>query len=251
MTLTYTCSNGTSFNLRGTAIRTRRADFNTYKWLPQTVGRQYGAYVKSFNRDPLQYSILLDIDGIISDRKTYLNNLHACFDYDIFNMTPGRIAVGDYYIDCYITMSSTFYSKPWTQNELTVYCPYPFWQKNHVYTFNDEDGEETVNNPGSGQAEFILKINGPVGPYVCYITINDQYVGAQTGLSTGDYLTINSRDKTVIAHIAGEDVDAFNARIKNGSIFQKLKSGTNAVTWSGAKSFELTVCEERSEPLWT
>lgn len=257
MTLTYTSSNGNSYNLRGSVIRTRRADFNTFKWLPQTVGRQYGVYVKQFNRDPFQFTILLDIAGSLSDKMATLNALHEAFDHDILTMTPGRLSVGDYYVDCYITFSSTYYQKPWTQNEITAYCPYPFWQKNHTYSFSGEAvGTETVTNPGAGAAEFILTIHGPTTTSTCWIKCNDQKIGCQVELDTGDKVVINSRDKTVLAYynslpLVDSPVDAFTTRIKEGSIFQKIPSGSSAVEWNGDMTFEMIVCEERSEPLWT
>lgn len=251
MTLTYTSSNGQTFNLRGDTIRTRTAAVNDYRWLPQIVSRQYGAYVKQFNKNPLQFSILLDIAGSISDRMDTLNELHEAFDHDILSMTPGRIHVGDYYLDCYITFSSTFYKRPWTQNEILVYAPYPFWQKDHLYQFSGTDpGDQYVTNPGPGGAEFILTIYGPIAVADCWIRCDGRKIGSKTELHANDKVVINSRDKTVTVTANGETINAFVARLLEDSIFQRLKSGANSIEWSGDMTFDMVVCEERSEPLW-
>lgn len=251
MTLTYESSNGQTFNLRGDIIRTRSASFNNYKWMPQTVARQYGVYVKQFNRNPFEFSVMLDIAGNIQERMAALNELHEAFDHDILTLTPGRISVGDYYVDCFITFSSTMYRNPWTQNEITVYVPYPFWQKDHVYNFSGTaQGGESVENPGAGGAEFILTIYGPVGVNDCWIQCDGHKIGSKTELIATDKVVINSRDKSVTMITANETINAFNARILEGSIFQKLKPGENAIEWSGNMTFDMVVCEERSEPLW-
>lgn len=255
MTLTYTSSNGQTFNLRGDTIRTRTAAVNDYRWLPQIVSRQYGAYVKQFNKNPLQFSILLDIAGSISDRMETLNELHEAFDHDILSMTPGRIHVGDYYLDCYITFSSTFYKRPWTQNEILVYAPYPFWQKDHVYQFSGRVSPtvpQYVTNPGAGSAEFILTIYGPVDSYNdCFIWCDSRKIGCTTQLLEDDKVVINSREKTVTMITPTETIDAFTARLREGSIFERVKPGDSLIEWSGEMTFDMVICEERSEPLWT
>lgn len=133
MTLRYVSSTGQVFDLQAASIRARRANFHDYQWTPQVKNLQYGDRVYRFNKEALYYTVILDIRKTLDERKATLNTLHAAFDADIFSMTPGRIVHGEYYILCYITFSSTYAENPYTTNELSVYCPYPFWVKENAY----------------------------------------------------------------------------------------------------------------------
>lgn len=253
MILHYISSNGQTFDLRGDEIKTRSANLHQYSWRPQTVARQYGAYVKSFSRDPMEYTIILDIPGNLAERKATLNALHAAFDHDIFTQTPGRLVSGDYYIECYITFSNTYYSNPWTNNQITVFCPYPLWQKPHEYSFAAGIGSGTVNNPGASPADFILTLYGPVDHAYCYVTINNIDVGARAALGSGDVMTINSRDKTIYVLHNGEETNLFDARLRRdeGSIFDRLPPGQSSLSWLSSMAIDMEIIEERSEPYWT
>ena len=48
----------------------------------------------------------------------------------------------------------------------------------------------------------------------------------------------------------GTIVNIFDSREKKKSVFEKIKSGKNNVSWSGKFDFLLTIFEERAEPKW-
>lgn len=254
MILHYISSNGQTFDLRGDVIKTRSANLHQYSWRPQTVARQYGAYVKSFSRDPMEYTILLDIPGNLAERKATLNALHAAFDHDIFAQTPGRLVSGDYYIECYITFSNTYYSNPWTNNQITVFCPYPLWQKPHEYSFAAGVTSGNVTNPGMAPAEFILTLQGPVSLGDAYVTLDGRDIGAEVELASADVLVLDSKSKTITVTHSGEVYDVFNSRIKldSGSVFDRLPSGTMRMRWTQSTTMQVNIkiMEERSEPVW-
>lgn len=271
MILKYTSSNGQVFDLKVGKFRTRTADYHNYSWKPQVTNQQYGANVYRFDREVASYSTLLTVFGTEREKRTYLNLLHAAFEHDIVTMTPGRITHGMYYVECYITDSSTYYDNPWTQNELTIYVPYPFWRRDIEYELQASEAEEyefldfpydfqydymatlpgfrMITNPGVKPADWKMTIDGyALNPLV---VLNGMSVGVNAVIGTGEKLIISSKDKTVIKYGAnGSEANLFNNRIKTNSIFEQLPSGELSVMWSGAFDINLIVYEERSEPLW-
>lgn len=271
MILKYTSSNGQTYDLKVGRFRTRTADYHDFSWIPQVIKKQYGATVYRFDRDAKAYTTTLSVFGSDAERRTFLNLLHAAFDHDIVTMTPGRITHGEYYIDCFITESSTFYDDPWTQNTLKIFCPYPFWRHDIRYYLHTADAAEyeyldyphgfpydykatlpgyaMVTNPGVKPAEWELRIKGYVENPI--IVIGGMSVGVNALIGSGETLVISSKNKTVVK-IAdnGIKTNLFNARLKDHSIFEPLQSGEMSVMWSGTYDAELTVFEERSEPLW-
>lgn len=272
MILKYTSSNGQTYDLKVGRLRTRTADYHDFSWVPQEIQQQYGSRVYRFDRDARAYQTTLTVFGTLEERKTYLNLLHAAFDHDIVTLTPGRITHGMYYIECYITDSSTYYEEPWTQNTLTIYCPYPFWRRDTEYHLHiSESGDEyeyldfpydfqydykatlsgfnMISNPGVKAADWEMRITGYA--FNPLVVIGGMSVGVNAVIGTGEVLIISSRNKTVKKIAAnGVEVNLFNNRIKTNSIFEPLPSGELSVIWSGAFDIDLTVFEERSEPLW-
>lgn len=271
MTLIYTSSNGNSFDLKVSPLRTRTANYHNFEWSPQEIKQQYGAKVYRFDRGTKSYETELSVFGSLEDKKTYLNILHAAFDHDIATMTPGRITHGMYYIECFITASSTYYEDPWTQNVLTIYCPYPFWRRDIDYNLKvaeiDEydwldfpfgfpydyratlPGYAAIQNPGVKPAEWQIKIKGYAQNPI--VIIGDLTVGVNAIIGAGEELVISSSDKTIIKYNSyGIKTNLFNARLKDKSIFEPIPYGDHSVMWSGTFDIDLTIYEERSEPLW-
>lgn len=274
MILQYESHNGQVFDLKAADIRARSANFHDYQWTPQTKQLQYGDRVYRFDKEALYYTVLLDIRGGIEHRKETLNALHAAFDDDIFAMQPGKIIHGEYYIHCYMNFSSTYAMDPFTNNEINVYCPYPFWIREHTYEFetreeqteysyldydydfeydflSDLTDQAVVSNPGSGGADYEVTFFGPaVNPY---IVADGNIIGVNAILTDGEYAVINSRDHAVYSvGISGRQTNLFNQRIKsNASIFDRISPGNHSVVWPGTYGFNLTIYEERSEPKWS
>lgn len=270
MILKYTSSNGQTFDLKVGKFRTRTANYHDYSWSPQVTNLQYGANVYRFDRDVVSYETTLTAFGTLDERRTFLNVLHAAFEHDIVTLTPGRITHGMYYIECYIIASSTYYDNPWTQNTLSIYCPYPFWRRDIDYTLKAAEADEyeyldypydfpfdyqatlpgfaMITNSGVKSADWKMVINGYVSNPI--VVIGGMSVGVNAVIGSGETLIISSREKTVIKTSANGDTNLFNARIKTNSIFDPLPSGELPVLWSGQFDINLTVYEERSEPLW-
>jgi len=269
MNLHYISSNGNCFDLKVGHFRMRTADFHTYEWLPQAVAQQYGERPYRFDRSARTYEAQFSVFGTMDEKRTFLNLLHAAFDHDIINMTPGVIVHGEYKIECYITVSSTFYETPFIYDSISIYCPTPFWMKEKTYQLRGREsdmyeyldypygfpydfkaklpGYAMITNFGEAPAPYKLIIYGAaVNPF---ITIDGVQIGVRAVVGADERVEISSTNKTVVLKGAA-DRDIFNARIKDKSMFDKIKSGNHSVIWSGVFNADLILYEERSEPLW-
>ena len=272
--LQYIASSGNTYNLKGDGIRTKKANYHAWKWGVNGTNLQFGNRISDFTRKPAEYETRLILDGTYDARKQILEALHDDFELDVRNKTPGRVIWGDYYIECYITSSSTYPdgNNIWTDNDVTFYCPYPFWVKEDTKEFAVQEvpsGQTYLDypfdyaydyfygNPGTAvwqtgfpfESKFRLTIYGAVNnPRV---QINGYPYQVNDMLSEGEYLVIDSRNNTVIKHTeSGQEINIFDYRDKVRSIFAPIPGGTLTFNWTGAFGFDLTLYEERSEPRW-
>lgn len=187
VTLKYIASSGREYNLKSDGIRTKTANYHKWDWGVNGTTLQYGVRVSDFSRKPATYETKLIMTGSYHQRKMMLESLHDDFELDVRNKKLGRIIWGDYYIDCYITASSTYpdNNDMYTDNDITIYCPYPFWVREETREFKPQDapGEQNFldydydyeydyfyGNPGIAiwqtnfpfASEFKMTVYGPV-----------------------------------------------------------------------------------------
>ena len=197
--------------------------------------------------------------------------LHEDFEADVRNMTPGRVIWGDYYIDCFITESSTTPDErlAWTDNEVLLYCPYPFWirEETRTFTIQDEEVDEDFLDyafdyqydysyqPGFTEwerdfpfpSEFRMVIHGQAQDPLVMINGHQYRVYDQIG--SAESIVIDSRNNTVTKVLGnGTELNIFDLRDKTQSVFEPIPAGRLTVNWSGTFTFDLTIFEERSEP---
>lgn len=87
----YMCSNGKEYNLVGNRMRPTSGYFHEYEWKPMTTDQEIGANVYGFEKEPKTYQITLTFRGSLEERKAKMDELTNCFEYDVVNLTPGRI----------------------------------------------------------------------------------------------------------------------------------------------------------------
>lgn len=274
--LQYVASSGNVYNLKGDGIRTKTANYHKWNWGVNGTTLQFGVRVSAFTRAVATYETRLIFNGTIEQRKALIDALHDDFEHDIRSMKTGRVVWGDYYIDCYATISSTAPDENdiWTDNDVTFYCPYPFWVHEYSRSFMpqadpnseqefldypfDYDYDYFMGSPGLGRwvrdfpwgCEFKMIIYGPcVNPTVAVngysYTINDT-------LEENCHIVIDSRGNTVTKYLAnGDALNIFDLRNKRQSVFEQIPGGTLTLNWTGTFGFDLTLFEERSEPKWT
>ena len=274
MILTYTNSKGEVFNLLSNGLRVKDGNFHSYQWVPQVISGVLGDSVKGFGKNALHYSTTLCFKGTDAERKAALNAFHAATETDIINQTPGTLTWGDDYVLCYVISSSTYptdETPSWTLNDIDIYAPYPFWMRDVKRSFFPESasgtgldypydydfdyyqgasGSDTWATGHYAPSEFTLIIYGPAVDPV--ISVNSHQYGVYDTLSASEYVTIDSRNHTVIKTAGdGTETNLFDYRTKTESVFDKMPPGTLTLTWPGTYGFDLILHEERSEPEWT
>lgn len=269
--ITYIASSGNTYDLMADrAIRTKNANYHKWEWAAAGTAQQFGRHVTGFTRSPATYQTKLMFRGTYSENKELIQNLHEDFELDMITMRPARIIWGEYYIECYITASSTYPDDAnRTVNDIEIFCPYPFWIKDisrsfsaggsasatgldypYDYPFDyahDASGSEPWATGTLLPSEYTMVIYGAVvNPMVM---VNDLQIGVYATISEGEYVTIDSRNHTVFkTGTDGTQTNLFDYRVKTNSIFQRISGGSLLIEWSGLFGFDLTLHTERSEP---
>lgn len=273
--LKYIASSGNEYNLKTNGIKTRTANYHNWNWGVDGTTLQFGTRVANFTREAAVYETQLVFTGTYFETKALIEALHQDMELDVRNGQTGRIVWGDYYIDCYITMSSTQpdENNVYATNDLQIYCPYPFWVKEETKSFTPQEaivGQEFLDYDYDYEydyftgdvgisiwmidspfpSEFNMTVYGPaVNPRV---SINDHPYQFFDTLESNEYVIIDSRNNTITKYLAdGSEVNIFDLRNKDFSIFQQVQGERLVLNWTGGFGFDLTVYEERSEPRWT
>ena len=109
--------------------------------------------------------------------------------------------------------------------------------------------EKTIKNNALSASDFKLTIwGGCVDPYVF---VGGHLYKVNYTLQDAETLTIDSMQKKIyVTHDDGTTTNVFRFRERSSYIFEKIPVGSSHVSWSGDFSFQITLFEERSEPLW-
>lgn len=249
-------------------------DLRDYSWSYETINNRISRFYMATKNRKIPLVVCCDSDEKAINIK---NRLHELAEADVVARIPGRIYVGDFYTNGYITGSSKsnyLVKKRLCNLNLTLTSDDPAWYKERKYVFGNSS-ENTVSGSGSGDYPydypydyavmlrardilcdtitdnaFRLKIYGAVTDPVVTINAHDYMVRGTVG--AGESLLIDSLTKTIThTNANGEKTNWFDRRGREDYIFQPIPSGRNAVRWSGAFPFDLTVIEKRSEPKWT
>lgn len=205
-----------------------------------------------------------------------MNRLHELAEADIVENKPGRVYVGDYYTNGYITGSKkTKYlaNRRHCRIDLTLTSDDTAWYRDSLYHFASGSGDPSSIGGGTdypykypydysaslngrkiicdgvGKSAFKLKIYGEATDPS--IVINGHSYTINGTIKKGETLLIDSLNKTITLTTAdGTKVNWFGKRGRDHYIFEPIQPGTNIVTWGGSFRFDLTVVEKRSEPRW-
>lgn len=252
--------------------------FHEFEWDKSVSERQFGETVNGWTKSSKEYKATLLFSGTDEQKRLALNRFHSSIENDIMHETPGTLRWDDATIDCYIRGSSTKPSdkfNDYTENEITIYCPRPFWEheitqqfysginnsesdttyvKNwpHDYSGYDylfiNDRESYILNDGP-LSEWQIIINGPARKPI--IHIGNNIIAMNTEIPVNSYLMIDSRDKIIyLVNPDGSMDNRFGERDLENYIFEKIEPGYSKVTWNGSYEWLLTLYEERSEPRW-
>lgn len=270
VSIKYVASSGNTYDLITNGIKHREANYYSWAWDVEGTKLQYGYRVADFSRDAAVYDTELIFYGSEQRRRTLVQNLHDDFENDVRTKRAGKIIWGDYYLECYITESSTEPTEvgTWTSNKITIYAPYPFWvQDFHIVLPASQEtasgildypydypydyaaptmGTRHIQTNFPFESEFEMVIYGlAVNPRV---VINDYAYALYATIPQGAYVIINSRQKTIMMYQNGTRTNMFNFRNKTASIFQRITGGDLTISWDSSFGVDLTIYHERSEP---
>lgn len=273
----YVNSKGRSMDLSSdftVRIKKKTAGFYNYEYTPDVTRLAMGVRVNRFTKAAAQYEMTIDFSGSREERAENLQAFFELADYDVAMNKPGRLYVGDQYADGFVIKSEVErYDDRYRTigKKCTFYLPYPYWIEDRKISYKAIDDQEgggiefpigfpldlgrtsagrnTVNNTHYIPTSFLLTFYGPcVNPQ---ISIGGNTYRINTTVGIGEYLEIDSINKTVRRKTSSEYVNEYNNREKSQSIFEPIQPGVNTLVWSGAFSFDLTLHQERSELLWT
>lgn len=282
-TAVYTNSAGISFDLLDfSQVRLKSAQLHKYAWKAKGTAYKFGELLQTFTKDVQEFSAVLKVFGNESERKEKLNAFHDATEHDIMTMSPGKLVVDGYTIECYVVESDT--SAPDDQrlestNEVVIYCPYPFWLKETKYEMQTSGSEAIIDGLDfpfdlpcdlgiSGYRrvidfdtniplDFRMVIYGEITSPAVYI--NGHLYQINITVPANSILTIssiekNDREKAVtITYPSGAVSSVLYARNRDSYIFEPImtNNGQIIVSTIQAMRFDLYIIEKRSEPKWT
>ena len=249
------------------------SDLHNYLWQYLTDGDKISVLKRGIVSKEIPIVVAC---GSADDGVAVINQLMEFSEKDILVKQPGRLVVGDYYLPCYIigsTKTDYLAKRGYLQAALEVLSDTPAWVKETRFSFNYGDGGHTqgpdmdyptdhpmdftnpfsslmVENPGFTGSDFRMIIYGEADD--AKITIGDHLYEVNCEIGSHEYLTIDSKKKTVIlTKENGTTENKFKLRNRASYIFEKIPPGETLVTWDNDYKFDIILYEERSEPKWT
>ena len=257
----------------------RDNSLSDYEWEANTKN-EYNTSIYSFSRSMVKKKITIDIRANTKKQyKELVDRLSAIFERDIYAVKPGKLVVNDnYYINCYIVAKTNVLFQPLsniTRCDYILLSESGRWYKDVYSVFGVTSGAQKIETfeidyphdypydyaPGYSHNrllsdsdvpfDFELVFNGPwENPYV---TISNHIYRVFTTLEEGEYLTVNSKTKTIVkTKKNGEKINEFYLRDRDNYIFEKIipTNGSNYIGFEEGKILSIRAFVERSDPRW-
>lgn len=142
------------------------------------------------------------------------------------------------------------YPYEYTYGFVTKYKPAAkkvLYDYKYDYFWNHTIGK--LDNDHFAGSDFKIIVYGPCTHPEIRIGENIYRVSAT--LSDGEYMVIDSRNRTVVKYaINGIVENKFNSRDKENNVFKKIPPGKNSVKWNAQYPFDVILFQERSMPKW-
>lgn len=250
------------------------SDLRDYTWSYDTINSRISRFYRPITsrKLPLQVAGQTEAEAIAAK-----NQLLEFAETDIMAKRPGKVYVGDYYTNGFITGSakgSYLINKRICTIDLTLTSDDPAWYRETLYTFipgsnTESDISDGVDYPfdyaydyalsllgrrivcdAIGSSAFKMRIYGEIANPS--ILIGSHLYQVNGLVKRGEMLLIDSTTKTITLTTAqGTQINWFDKRERSSYVFEPIPTGQNIVGWSGTFGFDLTIIEERSEPRWT
>lgn len=278
MNIYYKNNAGEKLNLLSEPYRLQTGSLFNYAWDHEYKKYSSRAKITRFYKHVSTVTLMLAITG--RDEESYysaINRFCEVTERDVINNTPGRLCVGEQYLECFLTESS---KTSWESgiavldNTVKLISPNPVWITEKHFSFQKKTAKEKISEHldypydfeydllaepygldkieggTSSDSHFKMIIYGPaVFPEVF---IGGHKYRVNTVVAEGEYLTIDSREQTVVrCMIDGTKINEFDNREHEGhSVFKKIPAGNVEVEWNGSFGWDIMLFEERSEPRW-
>lgn len=280
--LAYTCFYE---NSRGERVYFDRAPYVLqssgifdYEWELKTwqSASKDGGRCVSRRRPVQEKRIVLDVFAPTQAQfASAINRLADVIDTDVINRTPGKLWIGAQYALCYIYASYKTLERDWWEFatvSLSVQMENPCWITERRFSLlacADEEDENAKVYPlaypyryGSGSLASVISndsISDAPMKIVFYgyagnpeISIGGNTYGINAVIETGEYAVIDGQTREVYKIASdGTRINLFDRRTKQSDVFAPLASGSHTVEYSGAYGVDITIYQQRSEPLWT
>lgn len=248
-------------------------DLRDYLWSYETINDRISRFYRPIRdrKIPLWINCESEAEAI-----AVKNRLFELTETDIEAKLPGKIYIGEYYTNGYITASaksSYLIKEKLCKIDLTLTSDDPAWYKEQTYPFVLSSGGaigvgsgtdypydyaydyslsmqgRTITCDSVSNNAFKLLIYGPVVNPTVIISGHKYTINGTIG--KGETVLVNSVTKTITLTTAtGHKVNWFDKRGRENYIFEPIPSGQNTISWIGEFGFDLTVIEKRSEPKW-
>lgn len=262
---------GEVFELGKNGVYANYSDLRDYAWNYDSANNKITNFTKGVVSKSLPFVIYANN---VEEAIMLKNQLYEIAEKDIIAEKKGQIIIGNYYMECFIcgiSKGNYLTSKRYMTGQLSIVTDSAYWRKSHTLSFVkrtnpyvggfeypydypfDYSSSPVLNTDFTNQfafaTDFELIIYGLVeNPE---ITINGHKYKASVNLEDEDILIINSINKTMVKKTkVGIESNEFNNRYKLESIFEKIKSGYNTISWNGNFGFDLKLIDNRSEPKW-
>ena len=244
-------------------------DLRDYSWNYDTLNGRISRFYKSMKNRKIPLIVYCDSDEKAVDIK---NRLFELSETDIEAKKPGKIYIGDYYLNGYITESKKSdynLKKRLCRIELTFTSEDDKWysMKKHTFVSGDDEAISIGGNtdypydyalPLKGRNIVCDTVNKSAFQLLIYgeavnpsVIIGGHTYAINGSVGKGETLLIDSLTKTITLTTAyGTQINWFDKRNREQYIFEPIPAGQNAVSWLGTFGFDLTVIEQRSEPKW-
>ena len=248
-------------------------DLRDYEWSYSDDNNIIGGFYK----EPVKKSLpIVIVKNSLAERISLRNEIFEIFEADVLAGKKGRIYVGRWYLNCWITSisnSSYLLHRDFTKADLTVVTDEPFWIKEEMSSYsivNTSDtggidfpfgflfdlqssnvGQNTVINSHIFPAAFKLTAYGPCSNPVM-VKIGGHTYQVNVSLNLGENLVIDSMNKTITKVLQDRaETSAMRYRYKKESVFEEIQPGQNELIWSGDFGFDILMYHKRSEPDWS
>lgn len=246
-------------------------DLRNFAWEVQTKGDRITGFRRGMTQKTLPVSVAFRNPAYVKELK---RKLFEFCEKDVIAERYGKIIIGEYFFECYVTSSAKSrytHDKDFTHFELGITTDRPYWVSerttqfrktedasednldypyDYPYDYYSGGGSQRIANTYFSPVDFRMVIYGPANSPA--IVIGGHTYRVNTTVQSGEYLTIDSMNKTIIlTQNNGTKVNKFDYRDRANYIFAPIASGASSVSWLGDFAFDLTLIEKRSEPAWT